>query len=98
MRASRPSGSDATKLSDEGPDGDPLYVWPGYALVRPGRCDVRYSTYFVGCQEQSAKVHIWSWTPHVPVRKADAFHSMFRSSARLPRVVVDCQARTTCVG
>ena len=39
MRVPGPSGSDATKQSDEGPDGDPLYVWPGYALVRPGRCD-----------------------------------------------------------
>jgi hypothetical protein len=38
-----PSGSDATKLSDEGPDGDPLYVWFGCALVCPGRCDVRCS-------------------------------------------------------
>jgi hypothetical protein len=25
------------------PDGDPHYVWPGCALVRPGRCDVRCS-------------------------------------------------------
>ena len=43
MRASGPSGSEATKLSDEGPDGDPLYVWPGHALVHPGRCDIRRS-------------------------------------------------------
>jgi hypothetical protein len=32
-------------LFREGPDGDPLYVWPGYALARPGQCDARRSSH-----------------------------------------------------
>ena len=44
VRRSGPSGSVATKLSEsEGPDGAPLYVWFGRALVRPSRCDLRCS-------------------------------------------------------